>query len=79
MFCLYNKKRQIKYNTSRRFCGACLPWNRTQYKEICHESETKPGDGLYVNDLNEQRDLEKHVKTGRLPMEPGELEGMIST
>ena len=28
------------------------------------------------NDLNEQGDREKHIKTGRLPMQPGELEGM---
>ena len=28
------------------------------------------------NDLNEQGDREKHIKTGRLPMQPGGLEGM---
>ena len=80
MFYLHHKKQQIGYNTACRFCGDRLPQNHKQYREICHESETKPGDGLYVlepeNDINEQGDREKHVKTGRLPMQPGELEGM---
>ena len=45
---LHRKKRQIGYNTAYRFCEALLPRNYTQYKEICHESETKLGDGLNV-------------------------------
>ena len=44
----FHKKRQIEYNTAPKFCRARLPRNHTQHREICHESEKKPGDGLYV-------------------------------
>ena len=45
---LHHKKQKIGYNTACRFCGDRLSQNHKQYREICHESETKPGDGLYV-------------------------------
>ena len=66
MLFFHYKKGQIGYNTARRFCGARLLQNKTQYKEISHESEAKPGDNLKMSNKNEQRDQEKHFKTRRL-------------
>ena len=44
-----------KSNTIPRagFCGSRLPGNHTQYTEIYHETETKPGDGSCLLDPGE--------------------------